>query len=292
MRSYASRLSLVVLLAFVAFAAGYVSLDRSIAKAGTLTIAERGTPPGKAKKFGGTPSPKHPGIPTGSEVGAGSNVYVVGTNVVFGGFGIHKWNGSGWNPIEVGATDITVDSDGLPWAVNVSHDIFHYDGSKWNKVPGGAMDIAACKGQVYITGTNTIFGGYGIYHWNGKGWDSIKGGGVRIAVGTDGSPWIVNSTNEIYHMVAGQWQKIPGGGTDIGAGGNEVWLVGTNPAYGGYGLYKLKGGQWETIPGAGTRIDVDSRGTPWLVNVSGDIYRWNGSAFDKLPGGAKDIGAE
>jgi tectonin-like protein len=57
---------------------------------------------------------------------------------------------------------------------------------------------------------------YGIYHWNGSGWDQIDGGGVRIAVGSDGQPWVVNSNGSIYHRVNGAWQTLPGAANDIG----------------------------------------------------------------------------
>lgn len=222
-----------------------------------------------------------------------ASVYVIGTNSVPGGFGIHKFNGMGWDPMPGGATEITVDSSGNPWVVNANHEIFRWAGSTWAKAPGSAMDIAGGGKQVYVIGTNSVPGGFGIYRWTPSAtWEKLPGGGVRIAVDSSGNPWVVNSANEIFRMVNGVWQKLPGAGLDIGAGGNEVWVIGTNSVPGGYGIYRFFQGGWQNKPGGAVRIDVDSTGVPWVVNSSNQIFKWVGNDWQLLPGSARDIGAE
>jgi hypothetical protein len=91
------------------------------------------------------------------------------------------------------------------------------------------------------------------------------------------------------------WLPILGAAKDIGAGGGQVWVIGVNPAPGGDTIYRwtgvTSGNPWQDMPGAGTRIDVDDNGNAWVVNDQNNIYRWNGSAFDQIPGAARDIGA-
>ena len=57
-------------------------------------------------------------------VGANGAVWVIGTDVTPGGYGIHRWTGSGWQRIDGGGVRISVDPRGRPWVVNSSHTIF------------------------------------------------------------------------------------------------------------------------------------------------------------------------
>lgn len=56
--------------------------------------------------------------------GSRSAVWIIGTNAVAGGFGIHQWNGRSWDPRPGGGVRISVDSTGNPWIVNSSHAVF------------------------------------------------------------------------------------------------------------------------------------------------------------------------
>ena len=70
------------------------------------------------------------------------------------------------------------------------------------------------------------------------------------------------------------WQTMPGRARDIGIGGDgSVWVIGSNPARGGYGIYRWTGSYWRQIDGAALRISVDPSGGPWVVNSSGNIYK-------------------
>jgi hypothetical protein len=69
----------------------------------------------------------------------------------------------------------------------------------WKLLLGAASDVAVGgDGSVWVVGTPSASGGHGIYHWTGTGWTAVPGGAVSIAVGPDGMPWVTNSTNQIY----------------------------------------------------------------------------------------------
>jgi Tectonin domain len=93
------------------------------------------------------------------------------------------------------------------------------------------------------------------------------------------------------------WLQISGAARDIGAGGGQVWVIGVQPVPPfGDAIFRsavaAPGNPWQPIPGAaGTRIAVDEQGTAWVVNAQNNIFRWNGSAFQQIPGAARDIGA-
>jgi N-acetyl-anhydromuramyl-L-alanine amidase AmpD len=89
----------------------------------------------------------------------------------------------------------------------------------------------------------------------------------------------------------GRWQRLPGGAYDVGVGGSgSSWVIGTDPAVGGYGVYHWTGSSWARSSGAGVRVAVDPAGVPWVVNVNGNIYRLAaGGAWQQVTGIAMDI---
>ena len=82
--------------------------------------------------------------------------------------------------------------------INSAHQIYRWNGG-WTTHPGSATDIAVgADGSVWVIGTNAVAGGYGIYDWNGSAWAAVAGGAVVIAVSPSGHPWIINSSDDIY----------------------------------------------------------------------------------------------
>jgi hypothetical protein len=96
---------------------------------------------------------------------------------------------------------------------------------------------------------------------------------VAIAVDPDGNPWVVNSAHQIFHWNRSGWTLFPGAAVDVGVGfDGSVWVVGTNPTVGGYGIYLWDGQAWNAFPGGAVRIAVDPDGAPWVVNSAHQIY--------------------
>ena len=93
------------------------------------------------------------------------------------------------------------------------------------------------------------------------------------------------------HAYGSGWEQLPGAAKDIGIGANDsVWVIGTNPVGGGFGIYRWDGSNWNGTDGGAVRIDVDPKGIPWVVNDAGNIYRRVNNSWQQLPGAAKDIG--
>src|SRR5258708_28707587 len=93
-----------------------------------------------------------------------------------------------------------------------------------------------------------------------------------------------------FQFTMGQdWTNIQGiTAQDIAVGKNgSVWATGTNSA-----IYRWNGSSWETIPGGASRIAVDPDGAAWVVNAGGDIYKYNlaNKNWEIKQGKAKDIG--
>jgi len=93
------------------------------------------------------------------------------------------------------------------------------------------------------------------------------------------------------HVFGDSWEQLPETAKDIGIGANgSVWIIGTNPVIGGYGIYRWDKENWEVVDGGAVRIDVDPNGNPWIVKDNGSIYKRVGDSWEQLFGTAKDIG--
>jgi hypothetical protein len=233
-----------------------------------------------------------PGLAFDIGVGSDGSVLIVGTNPVPGGYSLFRWNGSAWSLLPGGAIQVAAGPSGAAWIVNDGGTIFQLVGGAWQLRPGQATNVGiGADGSVWTIGVNPVPGGYRAYRWNGAGWDALLGGAVDVGVGPDGAPWVVSSANLIFVGRPGAWHYGPGSGHDIAVGANgSVWITGTNPVDGGYGIYHWDGTSWVGVDGGGVNIAVDPSGTPWLVNASNLIFRRIGSTWVSVPGSASDIG--
>jgi hypothetical protein len=69
------------------------------------------------------------------------------------------------------------------------------------------------------------------------------------------------------------FRMLPGAATDVAAGANgSVWVVGTNPVPGGYGIYRWTGRGWAGVAGGAVTIAVGPDGSPWVINSADHLY--------------------
>jgi hypothetical protein len=216
-------------------------------------------------------------------VGADGSVWIVGTNVVPGGFDIWKRNATGWTNIPGGAQRIAVDPSGNAWIVNNSQTIFHYDGSKWVVVNGQARDVGVgANGTVWVIGNNAEGGGYDIYRStnNGATWTKIPGSALRISVDPSGNAWVVNNSNNISRFDGTQFVQTPGLAKDIGVGADgAVWVIGADNS----SIYRWDGSNWVKKSGGATQIAAGRSGIVWVVNAGGEIYKGQDGAAAAAP---------
>jgi len=94
----------------------------------------------------------------------------------------------------------------------------------------------------------------------------------------------------LYCQIASaqNWVYIAGiAAQDIGVGRNgAVWATATNGS-----IFRWSGSSWESIIGGAARVAVDAEGAAWVVNDYGDIYKYDTSTkyWELKPGSAKDI---
>lgn len=122
-------------------------------------------------------------------------------------------------------------------------------------------------------------------------WLEMTEGGNSIFTVSD---WGLTSALEFDHSAAyfaPNWQRLNGSAYDIGVGANgEVWVIGTDPEPGGFGIYNIGGARGFSVEGGALRIDVDPDGNPWIINNDDKIYRRVNGDWQRLPGEALDVG--
>lgn len=135
------------------------------------------------------------------------------------------------------------------------------------------------------------------YNHNQKVWDQVGYGlGVKVAVGPNGTPWLINKWNQINKWDGSQWVQIAGSARDIAIGSdNSVYIVSsTNQTSSGGFVYKWSGTNWVQVgSGLGEKINVNSQGVPSMVNHWNQIYTYipgtTSSGWVQQTGTAKDL---
>jgi hypothetical protein len=152
----------------------------------------------------------------------------------------------------------------------------------WKGVPGKALDVGVGGGQAWVVGTDGA-----AWHWNGKGFEKRGGGEIlRMDVGPRGMPWVVTKKREIYRFDGRGFRKLPGAALDIGVSGDGgVWVVGTDGS-----AYQWTGKTWAKRGGKDlARIDATLKGGAVATDRGGNILRFAGGKWGRLPGKARDI---
>lgn len=98
-------------------------------------------------------------------------------------------------------------------------------------------------------------------------------------------------TSEEQRMVDA-WKAVNAQAIDIAVGANgAVWVAATYRDTGKSAAFHWVDDKWQAVTIAARRIAVDPAGNAWIAAADGgQIYRWNGTAFDKIDGMATDIG--
>jgi kumamolisin len=227
------------------------------------------------------------GLAVDLEIGADGSIWAVSTLPTGAGYAVCRWNGVAWEGAAGAAVHIGVGPDGAPWTVDGLGQVFRWDAGRWSQLPGKAHDIAVgADGTVWTVRAAEEGQGVRAQRWTGTAWadaeqlgygplPSAEGTGWgAVAVGPDGSPYIVNGAGEIFSGQGGTWAQLPGAARDLAVGPDgSVWAVGDDPASRGFGIYRWNGQDWQNAGGEGARITVAPGGLPWVVNDAGRIYR-------------------
>jgi hypothetical protein len=213
-------------------------------------------------------------------IGAGGDVWAIGTVEEGAGFRIFRWMQTGWIQVEGEGEKIAVEPNGRAWVVNRKREIWRWrSGNTWDRMPGLATDIAiGANGAIWVLGTDNHANGWGLWYWNGSDWEKLKDGSqaVKIAVDPKGQPWIVDRNKEVWRRVSGKWQKLNGMASDIAISPNgAAYVIGTDRTASGGGVWRYapSTGEFKAVGGSGTSIAAGPSGDVWIADAQTLIWR-------------------
>jgi len=196
-------------------------------------------------------SPASPTNPSGPQIAGSARdvdakngvVYIIGTNSVPGGYGIYRYNGSGWTPVDGGGVRVAVDNAGDPWIVNSSGSIFRRNGNAWTEIPGMkdtlAADIAiTAGGDVWVVTTGGL-----VTRRTASGWSVGRPLNAKQVVA-------LPNTNTI--------QVVEGNGRRWTRESEESWLISSDPT---------------GLAANYVEFAFDSDGTRWGIDSSLNLWR-------------------
>ena len=158
----------------------------------------------------------------------------------------------------------------------------------WQKLKGKALDVGISpEGKAYVISSSGR-----VWLWGsvlGEEWKLIPGHDFnRIDVSSSGKPWAINREGVIHFYNGLWWEKHGEGFVDVGAGLQGV-------------VYALKGDgevvKWnkakrefehQSIINA-VRIDVDTKGVPWVVDEAGQLLYFRENSWKVFSTKVKDI---
>ncbi|HEY0706438.1 MAG TPA: tectonin domain-containing protein [Polyangia bacterium] len=223
----------------------------------------------------GTRWVKLPGLAVDIDVSPAGAAWALGIDRMEpGGFGIYRWTGTAWMNVPGAGARISVGPDGVPWLTTATLAIYRRNGDTWQLMPGLAHDIdVGGDGTPWVIGNSPAPGGRALYRWDGTAWQQVDGGGVRISVGPNGNPWVVTDTGAIRRREGNTWITMPGTAREIDVSASGVpWIVGTNPVAGGHGVFRWTGTAWSPVPGGAAQIGA-STCMPWIISGTTEISR-------------------
>jgi hypothetical protein len=94
-----------------------------------------------------------------------------------------------------------------------------------------------------------------------------------------GGEWRLGNHNQIYQRTNRGWQRVQGSAIAVADG----WVIGTDRRSGGYGIYRWNGYSFDRMPGGAVDIG-GSYERPWVVNNRGERFEWTGRDWREVRG--------
>ena len=138
-----------------------------------------------------------PGL-NATDIAVSKKIWAISNVKTAGGYTIHEYDDSKktWIKRPGGAVRIAVSQWGNPWVVNSAGQVWRWSNGTFQLVPGiNATDIGiGANAHVWVTTDKQEI----YFTEDGKQWKKSTGGAVTIDAGIDGTPWVINSAQQIW----------------------------------------------------------------------------------------------
>ena len=191
------------------------------------------------------------------------------------GDSIYKWSGDNWKIVSSkGFLALAIDPNGVPWAVNKKKKLYKLTaGKKWKFIGKEIVDVAiGADGSVFVLGGKRVKNGYTVQRYRGKkGWKTYPGRVKRIAVDPKGKPWVISSRKNVYEWNGKTWNNYKGPADEIAVGADgSVFMLHASK------IHKLDrvNKKWISLKGKVKAIHIAAgeSGKPYFVDKKQNVY--------------------
>jgi hypothetical protein len=208
---------------------------------------------------------------------------------------VYRWNGVGFDYIPGKLKSIAV-GDREVWGINENQDVYWWNGEGFDYVPGAKLtSIVVVDGEVWGTSLSNVNGNpvsYAVkWNSNARTFDFVDNGrrGSSIALGrqvagNERQVWLIDNSNGIpvNRQTGNGFTPVgPFPLSTIAVGDRDVWGINAT----NQDIYRWNWNHmiFDLIPGKLRQIAVSDREV-WGIDEKKDVYRWNGTKFDNVPG--------
>ena len=184
------------------------------------------------------------------------------------------YNGQTWSQLAGNWNQVLVAPDGSLWGISTSGSVERYVVNQWVNTGITGTNIAAgSNGSIYLVGSTNSVGG-DLYQWSGGQWIAQAGNLSSVAVGSDGTLWGIGTDGNVYEDLNGTWTYQNLAGTSIAAGGDgDVIVLGATNVSGGNAYQWSGNGTWTTQSQTLQSVEIDGSGLVYGVDSSGYIWQ-------------------
>jgi hypothetical protein len=194
-------------------------------------------------------------------------------------------------------TQIAAAADGTVMGVSGNNQIWQWTGTGWNLLPGAASLVTvqnASRAFVGIGASLFVGNSSGSAGWTplptlpagitGLNWISVANDGTLYVVDTDGNVHRLNA-------IGAAWSVVASNAIRVAAQSGTVFYTLQNGRGGlpAGTIQVISNGSATTLPGLLADISVDPGGNLWGVSSNNNIYHWNGTNWDLVPGGLTQV---
>lgn len=202
-----------------------------------------------------------------------------------------SWDTPGFTPPDPPEMPVALEgvgveeSTGTPTSLfltgSVAVGVVMVSGQPWTNV-AGSLKYVSVGSDGTVWGVNAS---NQIFQRNGSSWTLIAGSLKQISVGNAANIWGVNSSDEIFQRTGSSWTRIAGALKHVAAGSDgTVWGVNA-----GNQIFRRSGASWTLVSGSLKQISVANAGLVWGVNSNDEIFRRSGSSWTQVAGALKHV---
>lgn len=194
----------------------------------------------------------------------------------FNNYGLYKYEGNYWRPINYLNPDSMTASGGILYADFKYHGLYKFDGNRWYWINYiHPQKMLSTDGKLYAA-----FDGYGFYQYDGANWRRINYLNPDVMIASNGILYADFKNYGLYKFDGNNW---------IGINGiHPSQMLSTDgklyATFEGYGFYKYEGNYWRRINSVNPDSMTESGGVLYAAFKYFGLFKFDGNNWIRVNG--------